>query len=100
MSAATKRPITLSKMPNGRIPNESQRRCLRVFARLSRQVNRTSAPTLEEISMALGLTSKYGCQSAMRGLEEKGLITSATLTKVKGVVTKHQRVTAAGERWL
>ncbi len=99
MSAATRRPITLPRISPARLPTASQLICLRVFARLCRQVSRTSAPTLPEISAAMGLSTN-GCQTHMRILEEKGLVTQCTLVRVKGVVVKHQRVTAAGERWL
>ncbi len=99
MSASPRRPITLPRISPERIPTAGQLTCLRAFARLAKQPWRTSAPTVPEISAAMGLSTN-GCQTHMRILEEKGLVTQCTLVRVKGVVVKHQRVTAAGERWL
>ncbi len=100
MSATSKRPVTLPRISAERLPTAAQLTCLRAFARLAKQPSRSSAPTLPEISAAMGLSSPNGCQTHMRILEEKGLVSQCTLVRVKGVVVKHQRVTAAGERWL
>lgn len=97
-TVSQKRPTTVPRISTENFPTRAEVLYLRMFAKLSRQLGRP--PSFAELSEALGLTSRNGCQTLMRKLEAKGLISACTLTKTKGVVTKHQRVTAAGERWL
>jgi len=98
LNAIAKRPVTLPRMNPENIPSEGQVLCLRAFARLKNRLHRV--PSLAEISEEMQLTSRNGCQTHMRILEEKGLITPCTLVKTKGVITKHQDVTKAGLQWL
>lgn len=98
MNAIAKRPVTLPRMSTENLPTEGQVLCIRAFARLKNRLRRV--PSLAEISEEMELTSRNGCQTHMRILEEKGLITPCTLVKSKGVIVKHQDVTRAGLQWL
>lgn len=96
-TAAQKRP-TNPRISTENFPTKAEVLYLRMFARLTRQLGRP--PSFAELSDGLGLASRNGCQTLMRKLEKKGLLSPCTLTKTGNVTTKHQRVTAAGERWL
>lgn len=79
--------------PESKLPTGAQMATLKAFALLCDKLGK--APSIREVSDALGMKAEQGAQRHLIALVQKGC-----LEEIKELVVKERKLTPLGKKWL